>query len=208
MALPSAGWYDDPEAPGSRRYWDGRIWTGDRHPPAFARPSPLTPLPPLDAGPVCPVCGRDDVLRNVGALVDEGTAPLLADRFRMPARPRTRFGSWFLLGWLVPALLLGVLAGPGFVPGAETAGLPAAWVITVSILVTFAFALAVTWIIGLIVAFVQRAAGASSLRARRAQWNAGYWRLRGAYFCARDGVATDGVVAQPPEEFVRFAFGG
>lgn len=148
------------------------------------------------------------MLRNVGALVDEAPGSLLADRFRMPARPRTRFGSWFLLGWLAPALLLGVFTGPGFAPQAETADLPSAWVITVSIVVTFAFALAVTWIIGLIVAFVQRAATASSLRERRAQWNAGYWRLRGASFCTRDGIATDGVVVQHPEEFVRAVFGG
>ena len=199
------------------------------------------------------MCGRADMLRNIGVIVDEGTTtthgtsrtvttgygvtngmlsdgtsfsgsgPMtsvgassqhsvstsrLADRFRMPARPRTRFGSWFLLGWLAPALLLGVLTGPGFAPEAETADLPAAWVITISIAVTFVFALAVTWIVGLIVAFVQRAATATSLRARRAQWNAGYWRLRGAFFCSRDGVATDGVVAQSPEEFVRFVFGG
>ena len=32
MAEPSrpAGWYDDPEIPGVRRYWDGQGWTDSR----------------------------------------------------------------------------------------------------------------------------------------------------------------------------------
>jgi hypothetical protein len=33
-AQPPAGWYPDPEAPGSQRYWDGRSWTEHRAPAA------------------------------------------------------------------------------------------------------------------------------------------------------------------------------
>jgi Domain of unknown function (DUF4190)/Protein of unknown function (DUF2510) len=29
---PSPGWYPDPEAQGTQRYWDGKIWTDNRAP--------------------------------------------------------------------------------------------------------------------------------------------------------------------------------
>lgn len=250
MSLPPAGWYDDPDAPGARRFWDGSAWTQDRHP----APQPAPPPVPAVAADsfVCPVCGRDDKLSNVGALVDEGTTTTrgssrtigvgsgtttgsasdgtiysgttsssyaqttnhylvstsnLASRFRMPAKPRSHFGAWFVLGWLAPAVVIAVLVGPGLANEGETGDLSPAVLTIISIGVTFAFAAAGTWVIGLIVAFVQRAATAASLRARRAQWDAGYWRVRGAYFCGRDGVVTDGVVAQSPEDFVQTTFG-
>ena len=41
MALPPAGWYDDPEAPSQYRYWDGTVWTEHRAPKT-------TPVRPRD----------------------------------------------------------------------------------------------------------------------------------------------------------------
>lgn len=36
MTDPAPGWYDDPTAPGSQRYWDGKAWTS--HAAAPVRP--------------------------------------------------------------------------------------------------------------------------------------------------------------------------
>jgi resuscitation-promoting factor RpfB len=37
-----AGWYPDPEQPGTQRYWDGNAWTDQR--------APAAPAPPEDKG--------------------------------------------------------------------------------------------------------------------------------------------------------------
>lgn len=42
-SLPPAGWYDDPDAPGVRRYWDGRNWTDSR---VTTEGIPYQPVPP------------------------------------------------------------------------------------------------------------------------------------------------------------------
>lgn len=39
-----AGWYDDPDAPGSQRWWDGSTWTDDR-------PTPEVDAPPEEQSP-------------------------------------------------------------------------------------------------------------------------------------------------------------
>lgn len=49
---PAAGWYDDPEAAGQRRYWDGSRWTAHRAPGATtARPVPVTARRPAARRP-------------------------------------------------------------------------------------------------------------------------------------------------------------
>lgn len=40
---PPAGWYDDPSAPGSLRWWDGARWTGHTSAPYLAKPPPAGP---------------------------------------------------------------------------------------------------------------------------------------------------------------------
>jgi len=47
MTTP-AGWYADPEQPGSQRYWDGTAWTEHRSPGAPVPPP--APAAPVDAG--------------------------------------------------------------------------------------------------------------------------------------------------------------
>jgi hypothetical protein len=42
-ALPSAGWFPDPQQPGQLRYWDGHGWTGHIHPIPAADTLSLTP---------------------------------------------------------------------------------------------------------------------------------------------------------------------
>lgn len=37
---PVAGWYPDPQAPGSQRFWDGAAWTDQVRPAAAAVPPP------------------------------------------------------------------------------------------------------------------------------------------------------------------------
>jgi hypothetical protein len=58
MAAP--GWYDDPEAPGGKRYWDGNQWTEHRAAPEGAQHAaaapPAPPAAPQAAGiPSAPV---------------------------------------------------------------------------------------------------------------------------------------------------------
>jgi Domain of unknown function (DUF4352)/Protein of unknown function (DUF2510) len=52
-----AGWYPDPEHPGSQRYWDGSVWTEHRTaepPPAVEPPPAPEPAEPPPAEPVEP----------------------------------------------------------------------------------------------------------------------------------------------------------
>lgn len=35
---PKAGWYDDPDYAGTKRYWDGERWTEHREPPLPGTP--------------------------------------------------------------------------------------------------------------------------------------------------------------------------
>jgi hypothetical protein len=64
---PAAGWYDDPEVRGQKRYWDGVRWTEHRAVPhAAATPAPGTPtLPPVPSPPV----PRDRVVGAVAGIV-------------------------------------------------------------------------------------------------------------------------------------------
>ncbi len=44
--VAGAGWFDDPERPGQKRYWDGSRWTERRVPaPPVAPRSRVTPAP-------------------------------------------------------------------------------------------------------------------------------------------------------------------
>ena len=47
-----AGWYPDPTAPGTERYWDGAAWTDHSRPVAGASPAP--PTPPAPPAPPTP----------------------------------------------------------------------------------------------------------------------------------------------------------
>lgn len=44
--LPPAGWYDDSETPGGKRYWDGGQWTEQRQAASVGQPAPPPPVPP------------------------------------------------------------------------------------------------------------------------------------------------------------------
>ena len=52
-----AGWYPEPGAPGSLRYWDGSTWTEQRH-AAQAAPPPYSPPPPAPEYGQRPAAGR------------------------------------------------------------------------------------------------------------------------------------------------------
>jgi hypothetical protein len=49
-----AGWYPDPTAPGTERYWDGTAWT-DHSRPVAVTPSAPPPLPPTPDSSPAPV---------------------------------------------------------------------------------------------------------------------------------------------------------
>lgn len=52
---PVAGWYPDPQSPGSQRFWDGSVWTDQVRPASGAVPPPPPPSPSSfdwSAGPV------------------------------------------------------------------------------------------------------------------------------------------------------------
>lgn len=70
---PEAGWYDDPERPGARRYWDGSAWTEHRDSQAAARaglsaPSPGPAEPPEDGAIVLTADERKELLADVIAV--------------------------------------------------------------------------------------------------------------------------------------------
>lgn len=48
------GWYDDPRAPGTLRWWDGTEWTGHTTVPYVAHPPPAWPAPAPSQGHVWP----------------------------------------------------------------------------------------------------------------------------------------------------------
>lgn len=50
MSTPAPGWYPDPTAPGSQRYWDGTAWTDS----TAAMPGFSAPQPAPGTGPVQP----------------------------------------------------------------------------------------------------------------------------------------------------------
>ncbi len=264
-SLPPADWYDDPEKPGWRRFWDGSTWTSDRHPvPGSAPPAPPSvelsgpsegaaavgaPASAANATITCPVCGRSDMLQNIGVILDQGTSTTqgrartttagsaqmggmasdltlysgsattsststtrswsvthsqLASRFLPPRRPRPSFLMWFLVIWLGSTLLVAVIFGAQFAPQSASYS-PAVGVIIgmVSVLIVTFF---VMWIPALVVALIIRAVSAPALAARRKQWDRRTARLRGGYFCARDGVAVDDGRASTPEEFRQLVF--
>ncbi len=49
-----AGWYPDPTAPGTERYWDGTAWTDHSRPISVAPPAP-PPAPPSPYSSPAPV---------------------------------------------------------------------------------------------------------------------------------------------------------
>lgn len=244
---PPAGWYDDAQQPGMRRFWDGSDWTEDRH-PALAEPAP-SPSIPTPAPRVCPLCGSNDMLRSIGTLIDEGTQQtqgaarttttgggittgmlsdgtlisgsttasqtsrttysgttrsVLATRFAVPPRPRRHTVAWVMLGWLGTALAAGLVFGP-FVDVSDNATGPAAGHV-IAIVVVFVFALAGTWIIGLVAAIVYRAVTSSAYTSRLTAWQRGCQRLRAGTYCLRDGVVVEQGVAYTPEQFRGLVF--
>ncbi|MEU1973566.1 DUF2510 domain-containing protein [Microbacterium sp. NPDC019599] len=253
-SLPPAGWYDDPHETGWRRYWDGAAWTSDRHPPSnVSGPPPAAAVSAaaatdLAAAPsvvVCPLCGRNDMLRTVGSLLDEGTwtsrttgrstgyaevpsgtgslvtqsVPVtmsrtiitegrsqLAERFQPPRRPRFWKRAWLIPIWLGLALLMGILFGPVFVAQAGVADGTTAFLTIMTVFVVGGLSLLWTWLVGLVVAFIVKAVTAPAYAARQREWDRRYWRLRSAYYCARDGVAVENGSTWTPESFRQLVF--
>jgi hypothetical protein len=135
---PPAGWYDDPEIPGQKRFWDGSRWTDERvpappvAPPVAAEPEPV-PEPEPEPGPAAmvepepepgpgpeamvepvPVCGGERGPEGVSDRIYEGAAfrsPVdtpAATSFWAQKRGPFRTWMWTLAGVVV---LVGMVVG-------------------------------------------------------------------------------------------------
>ncbi|HEY6533024.1 MAG TPA: DUF2510 domain-containing protein [Acidimicrobiales bacterium] len=87
-----AGWYDDPEDAGSKRYWDGTAWTQDRAPAWNAVTSE-------SARPF-------DPLRGTGSRAD----PSLSPPSSPPSAGESRRGLWVALAVIGVVAVVGIVA--------------------------------------------------------------------------------------------------
>lgn len=80
---PAAGWYDDPTASGSQRYWDGACWTEQQWSPPPVPDVDVVAAPPsarVEPGPVDP----DQPVASVESVVGEESADTLTDERERP----------------------------------------------------------------------------------------------------------------------------
>lgn len=106
-ALPPAGWYPDPEAPGGERWWNGVGWSEDRR----AAPAPVGPPPvPYSGSAPSPYVGS--------AASPYGSSPYGSAPYGAAGPANTPALVGFILSavglglsWLVGFLGLGLLIG-------------------------------------------------------------------------------------------------
>ena len=126
-ALPPAGWYDDPEGPGSgrQRRWDGAMWTAEyREPPTRSRWTPqlvlggtILVLAAIASASVEADRSDFNTARTIGFAMGAVVGPLLivlVVRFayvKLFARDRPVWTHWVV----VAAAVLGVLNLGGYV---------------------------------------------------------------------------------------------
>jgi Protein of unknown function (DUF2510)/Domain of unknown function (DUF4333) len=110
---PPAGWYDDPEDPSAKRYWDGKDWTPHRQrksiassaPPPPQSPPPPLPPPPQSPPPPAPMGG---LASGQQALWDQPQSHLSKARGFWSRLPRQRWVLFAAVGLL--AIVIGVAA--------------------------------------------------------------------------------------------------
>jgi hypothetical protein len=118
---PAPGWYDDPDTPGGKRYWDGSNWTDQRRAPERhdepPRPEPARPEParPEPASPAPPTGWYDDPAAPGGKRYWDGSK--WTDERRAP-ESKGSLRRWYSslsrgVQWIVA-----VVVGAGAVAGA------------------------------------------------------------------------------------------
>ena len=84
MSTPAPGWYPDPSAPGTQRYWDGTAWTDSTAPlPGYSAPREATELPVTPVAPA-PIAAAYAPAHGYAAA---------------PAAPQVGFGDAIKLGF-------------------------------------------------------------------------------------------------------------
>lgn len=87
--MPQPGWYDDPDAPGQQRYWDGARWAPASPPVAPAQP---VGLPPAPSG--APSSTNLAMWCHLAPLVVGGVGIVMS------------LGTLFVLAWIPPLLIM------------------------------------------------------------------------------------------------------
>jgi hypothetical protein len=122
-----AGWYDDPEEPGSKRYWDGTAWTQDRAPDwntataETAQPfDPLGEEPPAGLAPLAPGTGPTPPMTADAPSDASGTDPTGPLDPGTPAGPSSGGrGLWVAVAIAGVVAVVGIVAIVALMSGGE-----------------------------------------------------------------------------------------
>lgn len=105
-----AGWYDDPENPGSLRYFDGVVWTSHTTPRAAPSAAPVPPATqPLQTGPPLQYGGPQPYAPMPQAYPPAGYAGALGGPTTPDGVPLASYGQR-AGAYLLDALILGVVS--------------------------------------------------------------------------------------------------